>query len=74
MTTPKLILLREWGAIQYPTKQPSDYTLRKMAREGLILPPPVKRGKHWYVAEHARDAAIPAASVADRLARDLAAA
>ena len=68
-----LILLEDWAARHY-SPPPSAWTLRKMAREGHILPAPVKRGKHWYVSENARDAAIPAASVADRLARDLAAA
>ena len=68
-----MILLSDWAARNY-SPPPSDWTLRKMARDGQIVPPPVKRGKHWYVAENARDAAIPAASVADRLARDLAAA
>jgi hypothetical protein len=70
---PKLILLSEWAARHY-SPPPSDWTLRKMARNGDIVPAPIKRGKHWYVSENARDAAITAASVADRLARDLAAA
>lgn len=67
---PKLILLEDWARKHY-SPPPSAWTLRKMARRGEIIPPPVKRGKCWYVAENARDAAIPAASVADRLARDL---
>ena len=69
-----LIPLKKWGDMHYPDKPLSEWTLRQMARNGLIIPAPVKRGKSWYVLPNARDAAIPAASVADRLARDLAAA
>jgi predicted site-specific integrase-resolvase len=46
------ILLREWAARRYDPV-PSNFTLRRWAREGEIVPAPELVGKHYYVDEKA---------------------
>jgi len=45
---PPKILLEAWGEARWdPPLTP--WQLRKMARDGVIFPPPEKRGRSWYV-------------------------
>lgn len=46
------IPLREWAARRYDPI-PSDFTLRRWAREGEIVPAPELVGKAYYVEEKA---------------------
>jgi hypothetical protein len=48
MSEKKLILLEQWGAARFDPA-PSLWTLRRMAREGMIRPRPTKVGKAYYV-------------------------
>lgn len=45
---------------------PSMYTLRQMARNGEIYPPPVKVGREWRIRENARLLSEPA-NITERL-------
>lgn len=47
------VLLEAW-ARSYFDPAPSTWTLRRMARDGEILPAPVKIGRSWYVDKDAR--------------------
>lgn len=47
------VKLEEWAA-QHFRPVPSLWTLRRMARDGEITPPPVKVGRDWLVEESAR--------------------
>jgi hypothetical protein len=47
-TDKKAVLLTEWGTAHFDPP-PSLWTLRRMAREGLIRPKPRKVGKAYYV-------------------------
>jgi hypothetical protein len=49
---PKKIKLTEWAARNYDPV-PSDWVLRRWAREGEITPTPERVGREWYVAENA---------------------
>lgn len=44
--------LAEWAARHF-TPTPSLHTLRRMAREGKITPPPMLVGREYYVEETA---------------------
>jgi hypothetical protein len=52
VSDPKLISLEQWAAA-YFAPPPSLWTLRKMVRDGKIIPRPVKVGKAYYVAADA---------------------
>lgn len=63
------IKMRAWAAKHYDPP-PSDWTLRRWAREGEIHPAPEKVGKDWYVDENAKritDYVPPGGALADRL-------
>lgn len=62
------ITLQAWGAAQFDPP-PSDWTLRKMARDGLIYPAPMKLGRTYYVDQSARvvDPSAPRLSLVQRL-------
>jgi hypothetical protein len=63
----KAVLLTEW-AEAYFSLPPSLWTLRRMAREGLIYPAPVKVGKSYYVTPDAVLAELsPRPTLVDRL-------
>ena len=47
------VTLEAWAAKHF-TPSPSLWSLRRMAREGRITPPPVKVGRHYMVEETAR--------------------
>lgn len=47
MASPK-ILLAEWAKLRYDPP-PSDWTLRRWARDGELHPPPEKVGRNYYV-------------------------
>lgn len=49
---PKKIKLTEWATRNYDPV-PSDWVLRRWAREGEITPAPERVGREWYVAENA---------------------
>lgn len=71
MTTPKLIKLSAWAAARYDPP-PSDWVLRRWARDGEITPAPERVGRDWYVRVDARRInpnapAAPLASLVDRL-------
>lgn len=53
MNTTKLIPITTWAAARYDPP-PSDWTLRRWARDGELWPPPEKVGKEWYVRQDAR--------------------
>ncbi|HCL3459498.1 TPA: excisionase [Pseudomonas aeruginosa] len=44
----KLVTLEEWAAEHFRTP-PSINTLRRWARDGCIIPAPVKHGRSYYV-------------------------
>lgn len=63
------ILLSEWAAQRY-SPPPSDWVLRKWARDGEIHPAPEKVGRDWYVDEKASritDYTPPHGRLAERL-------
>lgn len=50
------VSLTSWAAKKFE-KPPSLFTLRRMARDGEIIPAPVKVGREWLVEETAHLAA-----------------
>ncbi|WP_134549816.1 excisionase, partial [Pseudomonas aeruginosa] len=48
----KLVTLEEWAAEHFRTP-PSINTLRRWARDGCIIPAPVKHGRSYYVSQDA---------------------
>ena len=60
------ILLRAWAERRYDPA-PSDFVLRKWAREGQIYPPPEKVGKEWMVDERAERMTSNAPTLLDRI-------
>ncbi len=54
MSTPSNIDLETWAKAEYGDKAQHINTLRRWAREGLILPLPTKVGKTWFVAPTAK--------------------
>lgn len=46
------VTLEEWATAEFRTP-PSPNTLRKWAREGRIVPAPVKHGRNYYVESDA---------------------
>jgi predicted site-specific integrase-resolvase len=60
------ILLTEWAARHY-SPAPSDWTLRRIARDGQIYPPPEKVGREWYVDENAKRLTAARVSLVERL-------
>lgn len=67
MTT-RLITLESWAAETYGEAAPHINTLRRWARDALIVPTPEKHGRTYYVRPDARycDFRIPAAVPAAR--------
>lgn len=55
----KKILLSAWAAANYDPP-PSEYTLRKWARDGLLSPAPERVGKYWMIPEDAKRQQAPA--------------
>lgn len=53
-TSPQNIDLATWAKEQYGDKAQHIGTLRKWAREGLIIPLPTKCGKTWFVLPTAK--------------------
>ncbi|WP_092459707.1 excisionase [Pseudomonas sp. NFACC45] len=47
------LTLTEWANDHFRTP-PSSNTLRKWAREGRIIPLPIKHGRNYYVESNAR--------------------
>lgn len=47
------VTLEAWAAKHF-AKPPSRYTLRRMARDKEITPPPIKVGRDWLVEDSAR--------------------
>ena len=62
----KQILLLAWAEKHYDPP-PSLWTLRKLARQGEIFPPPEKVGRDWYVFEDARRQTAGRPSLVSRL-------
>jgi len=60
------VLLREWAAKRY-SPVPPDFTLRRWARDGEIVPAPEKVGKFYYVDERAERIGSTAPTLLDRL-------
>ena len=60
------ILLREWAAKRYDPV-PSDFTLRRWAREGEIVPAPEMVGTRYYVDERAERIGSNMPSLLDRI-------
>lgn len=60
------IPLRDWAAKRY-SPVPSDFTLRRWARDGEIIPVPEKVGKFYYCDEHAERLGSDAPSLVDRI-------
>lgn len=60
------ILLREWAVRRYDPA-PSNFTLRRWAREGEIVPAPELVGKHYYVDERAERLGSSRPSLLDRI-------
>lgn len=50
----KLITLEAWAAATYGEASPHINTLRKWARDALIVPAPEKHGRTYYVRPDAR--------------------
>lgn len=50
----KLLPLDEWARQAYGEHAPSIHTLRRWARDGLIVPKPMKHGRTYFCATHAR--------------------
>jgi predicted GIY-YIG superfamily endonuclease len=49
----KKVLLEEWGKAHFEPP-PSLWTLRRLVRDGKIVPPPDLVGRKWYVAANAK--------------------
>lgn len=49
----KLISLQTWAGQVYGDDAPCNNTLRRWAREGLIVPRPRKQGRAYFVEPHA---------------------
>lgn len=62
----KKIKLSEWAARHYDPP-PSQWVLRRWARDGEIHPAPERVGRDWYVSETARRGPLPRLSLVDRL-------
>lgn len=60
------IPLREWAARRY-NPVPSDFTLRRWARDGEISPMPEKVGKFFYCDEQAERLTGATPSLVDRI-------
>jgi hypothetical protein len=58
--------LRDWAARRYDPV-PSDFTLRRWARDGEITPAPEKVGKHYYVDERAERVNTSPLTLLDRI-------
>jgi len=50
----KLITLENWAATTYGEASPHINTLRRWARDALIVPIPEKHGRTYYVSPSAR--------------------
>lgn len=50
----KLITLEAWAASTYGDASPQPNTLRRWARDALIVPVPEKHGRTYYVRPDAR--------------------
>ncbi len=51
---PTYVSLERWAEIHYGEDAPTPATLRAWARQGKILPPPVKHGRSYRVSPEAR--------------------
>ena len=60
------IPLRAWASARYDPA-PSDWTLRRWARDGEIYPAPERVGRSWYVRADARRLTGATVSLVDRL-------
>lgn len=62
----KLITLERWASETYGQDAPHINTLRRWARDALIVPTPEKHGRTYYVRPDARyhDFRAPASAVA----------
>lgn len=60
------VMLRDWAARRYDPV-PSDFTLRRWARDGEIVPAPEKVGKHYYVDEKAERIGASSPTLLDRI-------
>jgi len=60
------IPLREWAAKRY-SPVPSDFTLRRWARDGEIMPLPEKVGKFFYVEDTAERLTGAVPSLVERI-------
>lgn len=60
------VLLRDWAASRY-SPVPSDFTLRRWARDGEIVPSPEKVGKHYYVDDRAERIGAASPTLLDRI-------
>lgn len=54
MMAAKLIILEAWAAATYGESSPHINTLRRWARDALIVPAPEKHGRTYYVSPAAR--------------------
>lgn len=54
MMAAKLITLEAWAAATYGESSPHINTLRRWARDALIVPAPEKHGRTYYVSPAAR--------------------
>lgn len=64
----RLLTLEGWAATKFQPP-PSTFTLRRWARERLIMPQPMKVGRTYYVSPNARY--VPAQEATAKLARKL---
>jgi hypothetical protein len=60
------IPLRDWAAKRY-SPIPPDFTLRRWARDGEIVPAPEKVGKFYYVDERAERLNTAPSTLLDRI-------
>lgn len=58
-TEPEYVTLQEWAAMKF-SRPPHANTLRRWARDGTIVPQPVKMGREFYVVPSARHVNEPA--------------
>ncbi len=56
---PAWITLEDWAQQQLGERAPNMDTLRKWAREGLIVPAPEKIGRTWFVRPESRYYSMP---------------
>lgn len=70
---PQYITLQEWAKRKF-AKPPHENTLQRWARDGMIVPKPIKLGREFHVLPTARhiDEPVPGTSLADRLRNGLA--